>query len=180
MLLTRKQINDSWNNLSPEEKLRAEMERQRQIAEDRALEAEFVRQEQERPAQSVPYDPKNTKATSLTTRRVALRAMIASRHKIPTLWLENEAGERWVPDLANWDGAPPGFIYQWSRFPTSLRETCLRTVEQPEVDACPHTDTKPDLGIIGTMEGRECPIDAPHESSYERCRHDRCHCASLP
>ncbi len=89
-------------------------------------------------------------------RRVVLRAKLAARSKVPTLWLENEAGERWVPDLANWNGAPPGFVYQWSRFPTLLRETCLRTVEQKDVDACPHTDTKPDLGIIDSMEGREC------------------------
>lgn len=94
-------------------------------------------------------------------RRVVLRTKLAARSKVPTLWLENEAGERWVPDLANWNGAPPGFVYQWSRFPTLLRETCLRTVEQKDVDACPHTDTKPDLGIIDSMEGSQEPRPPP-------------------
>lgn len=92
--------------------------------------------------------------------RVILRAKIASRPKLPTLWLENEAGDRWVPDLFSNEipDPPPGYIYQWSRFPRQLRETCLRSVLQEEVDACPHplNMIRSDTGILDSMEGREC------------------------
>jgi len=105
--------------------------------------------------------------TSLA-RRIVLRVKLAARPKLPTLWLENEAGERWVPDLTTNEIAepPPGFIYQWSRFPTQLQETCLRTVQQEEVDACNHppSELKVDHGIIDTMEGRECNLCHGYQS----------------
>jgi DNA topoisomerase I len=94
-------------------------------------------------------------------RRTALRAKIASRPKLPILWWENEDGDRWVQTYDEGNDIqehPPGYIYQWSRFPTQLHEHCLRMVQQDEVDACPHPpeSIKADLGIIDSMEGREC------------------------
>ncbi len=93
----------------------------------------------------------------IASRKIVLRAKIASRPKIPILWWENEDGDRWVQSHGS-EAPPPGYIYQWSRFPTQLREHCLRTVQQDEVDACPHPPEliKKDLGIIDSMEGREC------------------------
>lgn len=91
--------------------------------------------------------------------RTLTRYLIASRPQIPTMWYENEAGERWVPSLEGPLEPPPeGFVYYWSRFPYVLRENVLRTVVQSEVDECPHPpeSIKADLGIIDTMEGREC------------------------
>jgi len=46
---------------------------------------------------------------------------------IPTLWYENESGERWVPVTdADWDSGPPsGYRYQHSRLPFSLRHTVV-------------------------------------------------------
>ena len=62
-----------------------------------------------------------------TPLKVALRVKLAARPVLPTLWYENEAGERWLMPVDNLDARPPeGFIYQWSRFPSVLRETCLR------------------------------------------------------
>lgn len=94
----------------------------------------------------------------MIAKRVLLRHMIASRTPVPTLWFENADGDRWVPDMENWDEAPPGYVYQWSRFPKVLREVCYKTIQQDEVDACPHPPeaVQADLGIIETMEGRKC------------------------
>jgi hypothetical protein len=92
-------------------------------------------------------------------RRLVLRVKLAARPLLPTLWYENEAGERWPVDLSDPTASPPeGFVYQWSRFPYVLRETRLRTVEQKDVDACDHPANmmKPDLGLIEGLEGREC------------------------
>jgi hypothetical protein len=77
--------------------------------------------------------------------------------ELPTLWYENETGERFVPDvrLAG-DDVPAGFIYQHSRFPLHVQHSVLRAVIQSEVDACRHPDTKPDFGIVNSMDGREC------------------------
>lgn len=137
-----------------------EADRQRLIAEDLAMEAEFARQERERLAQPVVYDPANTKLEHAPmARRLALRVKLAARPKLPTLWYENEAGDRWeVSPTDPYVEPPEGFIYQHSRFPHVLRETVLRMVQQSEVDACDHPADmmKPDLGLIEGLEGREC------------------------
>lgn len=83
--------------------------------------------------------------------------MTAVDKQIPTLWYENESGDRFIPDVALCgDDIPQGFIYQHSRFPLYVRHSVLRGVIRDEVDACQHPDTKPDFGIIDSMEGREC------------------------
>lgn len=48
--------------------------------------------------------------------------------EIPTLWYENENGERWLLPDTRWCGDPPppeGFCYQHSRFPNSVRHLVL-------------------------------------------------------
>lgn len=51
----------------------------------------------------------------------------------PTLWYENPDGVRYVPtqdDLRNLADPPEGFIYQLSRFPTTLEDTVLRLIRE--------------------------------------------------
>jgi hypothetical protein len=43
----------------------------------------------------------------------------------PTLWYENDAGDRWIPPDDMNVGPPVGFNYQHSRFPFSLRHLVL-------------------------------------------------------
>jgi hypothetical protein len=45
--------------------------------------------------------------------------------ELPTLWYENDKGERWIPAGHDFDHSkrPDGFIYQHSRFPCYVRET---------------------------------------------------------
>ena len=138
-LLTRKMLKDYWNATPPEAKARCLAEMARQRAEDKAFEEQYILEHYDRLAQ-----------------RVALRTRIAARSKIPTLWFENEAGDRWIYDAATNEAPPPGFIYQHSRFPNILQTNVSRMVRQEEVDACPHTNTKPDLGLVEGFEGREC------------------------
>lgn len=46
--------------------------------------------------------------------------------ELNTLWYENAQREKWVPPLNEGDeNRPPGFIYQWSRFPCTLRTNVL-------------------------------------------------------
>lgn len=93
-------------------------------------------------------------------RRVALRYKLASRPEVATLWYENEAGDKFVPDLSvdGYPYIPKNYGYQWSQFPRQLRETCLKIVSAEEVEACGH----PAEGIVATggwidgVEGREC------------------------
>lgn len=87
--------------------------------------------------------------------------------ELPTLWFENEAGDVWVPwfghvpplpapesdeDMA----PPPGFNYQFSRFPRELTENVLRLITQEDVDACAHEEVVLDHGLIEGYEGRIC------------------------
>jgi hypothetical protein len=53
----------------------------------------------------------------------------------PTLWYENSAGEKWIPDeahLRNMTPPPEGFSYQHSQFPHDLHHSCC-TVPGPEI-----------------------------------------------
>lgn len=87
---------------------------------------------------------------------------------LPILWYENEAGERFLPDMHGGpDQAPEGFIYQHSRFPLQLTHSVLRMVLQSEVDACKHEHLKPDLVIIDSMEGRECLLCHGYQSKMK-------------
>jgi len=88
----------------------------------------------------------------------ALLETIPREHK--TLWYENEAGEKWYPDLKGGPlaNAPDGFKYQHSRFPTMLRENMLKIVQADEVEACEHPEdsVQPTGGWVDGVEGREC------------------------
>ena len=81
---------------------------------------------------------------------------------MPTLWYENDAGERWEPDLESngypAEGLPSGFCYQHSQFPNVLRHTILRLVQESEVNECPHLekDIEPTGGWVSGIEGRKC------------------------
>lgn len=75
------------------------------------------------------------------------------------LWLENEAGDIWVPDYENGkDTAPDGFIYWHSRFPCELNHQIYRFVLQDEVDACDHPEENVHAtgGWVDGIEGRKC------------------------
>lgn len=80
----------------------------------------------------------------------------------PTLWYENEKGDRWIPDFKKgfFMEPPEGFIYQWSRSPLSLHERCLKITQASEVEACPHPedDIRKTYGWIDGIEGRECAL----------------------
>lgn len=157
MLLTRKMLRDCWNNSSPEEKAATIADMKQQRAEDIAFEQQWERDEQTR--LSTPAPPGSPRKMTAAQKRVALRVKLAARPVLPTLWYENEAGDRWPVDLHDPTASPPeGFVYQWSRFPTVLRETCNRSILQADVDACDHPGgmLRPDLGLIEGLEGREC------------------------
>lgn len=77
--------------------------------------------------------------------------------ELPTLWYENEAGDTWIPDLSGeLPAPPPGFNYQFSRFPRELTENVLRLITQEDVDACAHEEVVIDHGLIEGYEGRIC------------------------
>jgi hypothetical protein len=115
------------------------------------------------------------KTISKTARRVVLRFFLAqilpqrSRTKVainttgfnlPTLWYENEAGDKWFPNFDGPgypdEGRPADFKYQHSRFPRTLVHNCLRLISQEDVDACHHKETLIDHGLIEGLEGRIC------------------------
>ena len=50
--------------------------------------------------------------------------MVPEYPTLETLWYENEAGEKWFPDLEkDLPQPPPGFIYQHARFPLELHHS---------------------------------------------------------
>ena len=79
---------------------------------------------------------------------------------LPRLWYANEDGERWIPpeDYSGAHPPPPGFVYQHSRFPTTLTDGVLRLTQATEVEACPHPSesVSPTGGWIEGIEGRRC------------------------
>jgi hypothetical protein len=82
---------------------------------------------------------------------------------VESLWYENEAGERWIPDYNKPDGGitpPEGYIYQHSRFPCQVTDTILRMIVPSEVENCPHADENVvrTHGWIDGVEGRECKM----------------------
>lgn len=83
--------------------------------------------------------------------------MKIEKSMIPTLWYENEKGERFIPPEGG-EPAPKGFIYQHTQFPRSLHHLVLRAVLREEVDACEHPaeHVHPTGGWIDGVEGREC------------------------
>lgn len=82
---------------------------------------------------------------------------------IPSLWYENEKGEKWFPKM---DGdlddmtPPKGFIFQHSRSVSEMRHEVLRMVVQEEVEKCDHPlgYVIPTYGWIDGIVGRECRL----------------------
>ena len=102
-----------------------------------------------------------------TAQRVSFQHRLAQAAKrdaqktvLPTLWYENQDGQRWVPNWDTGDGLdpPPGYHYQWSRDPLTLSDSCLKLIQKDEVDACPHEEEhlRKTYGWIDGIEGREC------------------------
>lgn len=98
-------------------------------------------------------------------RRYLLRRLTAKHTKLsldlnadlPTLWYENDKGTKFTPPLDDpFHPLPDGFVYQHSRFPTSLIHNCLRLITEEDVAACPHAETVVDHGLIAGLEGRIC------------------------
>lgn len=88
-------------------------------------------------------------------------AKIDMSAELPTLWYENQEGDRFIPDLSldyPSDQIPHGYKYQYSRFPRTLTETMLKLVTEEDVEACGHSNIRPDLGLIGGLEGRICNL----------------------
>lgn len=56
---------------------------------------------------------------------------------IRTLWYENEDGEKFYPNMKEYEPPPPGFNYQYSE-DDSLHLSVLKIVQQDEVDECDH------------------------------------------
>lgn len=74
------------------------------------------------------------------------------------IWYENEAGERFVPNLAGDmpPEVPSGFVYHHAQFASYVSHDVLKIVQRAEVDACPHAQTRPDGGLIDGLKGRRC------------------------
>ena len=109
-----------------------------------------------------PYGTSGVATSSLRKRSsIEQLAMNIDMSRIHTLWYENEDGDVWVPDMkGDCPQEPPGFIYQFSCFPTMVNETVLRITQKDEVDACPHDDeyVQATYGWIDGTEGRECKM----------------------
>ena len=94
------------------------------------------------------------------------RAMRIEKSMLPTLWYENEEGERYVPEMDHFEPPPKGFIYQHTQFPTTLNHKVLRMIVRDEVDACQHPEehVRPTGGWIDGIEGRECARCGGHQT----------------
>ena len=60
---------------------------------------------------------------------------------LPLVWYENEAGDKFIPDMYSGEPGrvPEGYDYQHSQF-SDLKHSILKIVTQEEVDACDHPD----------------------------------------
>lgn len=79
---------------------------------------------------------------------------------VKTLWFENEAGQKWYPNLEGngYPGdVPEGYIYQRS-LDTSMKDSILKTVQEDEVANCDHSAEfrVTDHGWVDGMEGERC------------------------
>ncbi len=110
------------------------------------------------------------KLQGITNQGIQRIALTIKPKSLRTLWFENEAGDIYEPPMDEaFEGVPEGFKYQWSRFPTMLRENCLVTIDQKDVDECDHLDKyiKTDHGLIDGLEGRECEYCGGHQQKDE-------------
>jgi len=75
-----------------------------------------------------------------------------------SIWYENEAGDRFVPDLtgAMPPDPPAGYVYQHAQLTGRVDHDVLKIVQRAEVDACPHPEVRPDNGLIDGLKGRRC------------------------
>jgi hypothetical protein len=75
-----------------------------------------------------------------------------------SIWYENEAGDRFVPDLtgAMPPDPPAGYVYQHAQLTGRVDHDVLKIVQRAEVDTCPHPEVRPDNGLIEGLKGRRC------------------------
>jgi hypothetical protein len=100
--------------------------------------------------------------TESRVKRITASLLEKIPREYPSIWYENEKGDRFVPnldvDFPADQPVPEGFDYHVSRFPTQLSIEHLVMVKPEKVDACEHPEEfmKVDHGIIDSMEGRTC------------------------
>jgi len=79
---------------------------------------------------------------------------------LPTLWFENERGEKYIPTIDEIKEVkmPEGYNYLHSQFPTRLSHSILKLINQKDVDSCNHPSAKirPTDGWVDDVEGRKC------------------------
>lgn len=91
--------------------------------------------------------------------RFKLRVALNLDIETPEYWFENEQGERIVPDPKTLDlpyPLPKDFKYQHHQDPLVLHTSVSELINQEDVDACDHVETRTDHGLIEGLEGRIC------------------------
>jgi len=92
---------------------------------------------------------------------IKIQAVNINKKDLHTLWYENEAGDKFIPDLEGAiDDPPEEFVYQFSQFPNELTLNMLYLVESDKVENCQHPEEaiKATYGWIDGIEGRECTL----------------------
>jgi len=80
---------------------------------------------------------------------------------IPSLWYQNDKGDKWFPRTAGECHDPPtGFIYLHVRSVGEMHHDVYRAVVQEEVEACQHPAgyVIPTYGWVDGVVGRECRL----------------------
>ncbi len=91
--------------------------------------------------------------------RFRLRTALNLDIELPRYWFENEKGERIIPDPETLDllyPLPKDFKYQCHQDPLVLRTSVVELINQEDVDACNHPETRTDHGLVDGLEGRIC------------------------
>jgi hypothetical protein len=118
-------------------------------------------------------DTKGTDVNDSRYRRIVASLIEKIPKDYPSIWYENQEGDRFVPDLTVDFPAdqpiPEGFDYHVSRFPNQLSIEHLSMVKEEKVDACEHPEDhiEKDLGIIDSMEGRTCKSCGGYQSKEQ-------------
>lgn len=99
-------------------------------------------------------------ASERILRRFKLRIALNTDIELPYLWFENEKGDRIIPnerlEIPGGEPLPKEFKYQYLQDPLVLRTNVLELINQEDVDACSHPETRTDHGLIDGLEGRIC------------------------
>lgn len=100
--------------------------------------------------------------------------MRIERESLAQLWVENEDGDRFIPDLSS-NTEPefpprPGYIYLHSAWPTTLGEEINVTVTAEQVAACDHPADMmaKDTDLVEGFKGRRCR----ECGGYQQCAED--------